>query len=278
MAQDKHNRMSTGISGMDDMLKGGLIAGRPYVVAGTTGSGKTTFSIQFLQQGVRQGERALFVSIDEPPSELRENVRFLGWDVGKIRILDVHPTAKAYNRKDSLVEVGAQRSVGSLREARQDARAEAMKQVSPDLSPQSLQMMLRQELQEVRYSRVVIDSITSLKRLSGGDDDVDMGIMSLLRFLSESNVTCILITDMPDPTSMEPEILMARGTIRLHKLMVASKAERFVTIEKFRGSAHDTQPRPMNITRNGIVIDSHKKVPKSILKIMQAVPSWDARI
>ena len=75
------------------------------VLMGPSGSGKTTLAIQFLHQGVKRGERALLVAIDEPPQEIRENVRALGWDVGKIRILDVHPAAKAYSKRVSLVEV-----------------------------------------------------------------------------------------------------------------------------------------------------------------------------
>lgn len=266
-------RVSTGIEGIDAMLHGGLVPGRPYVVEGPFGSGKTTFCIQFLQQGVRQGERALFVAIDEPPSELRENVRFLGWDVGKIRILDVHPAAKAYSKRVSLVEVAAQRAVGSLREARVDARTELMKLMSPDLTPQSLQLMLKQELQEVRYSRLVIDSLTSLKRLScGADEDIDSGILSLLRFLSEANLTSLIVTDVPDPTSLEPEIFLSRGIIKFHKLMVSSKIERFVSVEKFRGSAHDTQPRQLRITKSGIEVDAEKKIGKSVLKMFDSVP------
>jgi len=272
MSDNALHRMSTGVEGMDQMLDGGLIPGRPYVVAGSYGSGKTTFCVQFLQQGVRQGERALFVSIDEPPAELRENVRFLGWDVGKIRILDVHPAAKAYSKRVSLVEVAAQRAVGSLRDARADAKTESMKQMSPDLSPQSLQLMLKQELQEVKYSRVVIDSLTSLKRLSGEGEDNDSGIMSLLRFLSEANVTSLIVTDLPDPTTLEPEMFLSRGIIKFHRLMVASKTERCVSVEKFRGSAHDSLPRPLIITKSGVAVDADKKVGKPILRMFQAVP------
>jgi len=266
-------RLATGIPGLDDMLKGGLIPGRPYVVSGAAGSGKTTLGIQFLQQGVRQGERALFVSIDEPPSEVRENVRSLGWDVGKIRILDVHPSAKAYSKKVSVVEVAAQRAVGSLMDARPDAKAEAMKLVSPDLSAQSLQLMLRQELQETRYSRVVIDSVTSLKRLSETQGDIDNTLLSLLRFLSESNVTSLIVTDVPDPTELEIESFICRGEIRLHRLMLSNKIERCVTVEKFRGSAHDTLPRPLTITAAGLAVDSRKKLSKPALRMLQAVPS-----
>lgn len=270
-AEVKELRASTGIDGLDRMLKGGLVPGRPYVLSGTDGSGRTTLGVQFLQQGVRQGERALLVAIDEPPAEIRENVRYLGWDVGKIRILDVHPTAKAYSRKVSMVEIAAQRAVGSLREARDDARTEALKQASPDLSVQSLQLMLKQEFMETRYSRVVIDSLTTLKRLSG-DQEGDMGIVSLLRFLSESSLTCLMITDVPDPTSVEPEIFVSRGEIRLHRIMTGTRIERCITVEKLRGSAHDTVPRPLTISKEGVQVASGKKVPKAALAMLQGVP------
>lgn len=266
-------RMTTGIPGLDDMLRGGLIPGRPYIVSGTAGSGKTTLGIQFLQAGVRQGERALLVAIDEPPSEVRENVRYFGWDVGKIRILDVHPSAKAYSKKVSLVEVAAQRAVSSLRDARNDERIEALKQASPDLSVQSLQLMLKQELTETRYSRVVLDSLTSLKKLSDAQLDLNNSILSLLRFLSESNVTSLIVTDIPDPTSLEAESIICRGEIRLHKLMVSHKIDRCITVERFRGSAHDTMPRPMSISQTGIAVESRKKVPKSTLRVLQAIPT-----
>jgi circadian clock protein KaiC len=262
----KELRAATGIHGLDKMLKGG-----PYVLSGTAGSGRTTLAVQFLQQGVRQDERALLVAIDEPPAEIRENVRYLGWDVGKIRILDVHPTAKAFSKRVSMVEVAAQRAVGSLREARDDARTEAMKQAAPDLSLQSLQLMLKQEFQETRYSRMVIDSLSTLKRLSG-DMDVNTGLVSLLRFLSESSITCLLITDVPDPTSVEPEVFISRGEIRLHRIMTGSKIERCVTVEKLRGSAHDTVPRPLSITKEGVKVEAGKRVPKAVLDMMKGVP------
>jgi len=263
-------RASTGIPGLDEMLNGGLIPGRPYVVSGTSGAGKTTLAIQFLQQGVRQAERALLVAVDEPPAEIRENVRSLGWDVGKIRILDVHPAAKAFNKRVSLVEVSAQRAVGSLREAGPNAKTEAMKQAAPEISIQSLQLMLKQELQETKYSRLVIDSLTSLKKLSQNMEDTNNSIMSLLRFVAESNVTALVITDLPDPTVLEPEIFLCRGEIRLHKRMVGSRTERCITIEKLRGSDHDLMPRPLTISDSGISVDPKKKISKAGLKTLQA--------
>lgn len=256
------------------MLRGGLIKGRPYVISGTSGSGKTTLAIQFLHQGVKQGERALLVAIDEPPAEIRENVRAMGWDVGKIRILDVHPAAKAFNRRVSLVEVAAQRTVGSLRDAGPSAHSDALKQAAPEISVQSLQLMLKQELQETKYSRLVIDSLTSLKKLSEGMDDMNLSIRSLLRFLSESGVTTIIITDLPDPTVLEPEMFVCRGEIRLHKRMVSNKIDRSVTIEKMRGSAHDNMPRPMVITEKGVIVQAKKKIPKASMRSLQAFTQY----
>jgi KaiC/GvpD/RAD55 family RecA-like ATPase len=274
MSGAQEDRVSTGVQGIDRMLDGGLIPGRPYVVSGTSGSGKTTFSIQFLQQGVKKGERALLVAVDEPPQEIRENVRALGWDVGKIRILDVHPTAKAYSKRVSLVEVAAQKSVSSLMDASHTQKAEMLKKASPELSLQSLQLMLKQELDDTKYTRVAIDSLTSIKKLSENMADTSTSIMSLLRFLSETEVTSLIVTDLPDPTELEPEIFICRGEIRLHKRMVANKTDRCVTIEKFRGSQHDTMPRPMTITETGVSVDSRRKIPKTSMKMLQAFTQY----
>ena len=100
--------------------------------------------------------------------------------------------------------------------------------------------------------------------------------MSLLRFISEANVTCLLVTDLPDPTVLEPEFFLSRGILRFHRLMVSSKVERCVTVEKLRGSAHDTNPRMLHITQTGITVEAGKKVPRSMLRLLQAVPA-DAR-
>jgi len=64
-------RVSTGNPSLDAMLEGGLVARRPYLVVGPSGTGKTTLSIQFLCEGVRRHERVLLVTLEEPPNEAR---------------------------------------------------------------------------------------------------------------------------------------------------------------------------------------------------------------
>ncbi|MFX0202935.1 MAG: RAD55 family ATPase, partial [Candidatus Hodarchaeota archaeon] len=70
----KLNRVSTGIRGLDKMLRGGLVPNRAYIVSGPPGSGKTILSSQFLVDGVEGGERVLFVALEEPPNELKYNL------------------------------------------------------------------------------------------------------------------------------------------------------------------------------------------------------------
>src|SRR5437016_8099914 len=75
-------KLRTGISGFDEMALGGLPEGRPTIVTGTTGSGKTLLAVQFLAEGVRQfDEPGVFVTFEEPPSAIRRNVASLGFDI-----------------------------------------------------------------------------------------------------------------------------------------------------------------------------------------------------
>src|SRR5262245_9467223 len=74
-------RLTTGVSGLDDILHGGLIAERLYLVDGNPGSGKTTFALQFLLAGVRKGERCLYVTLSETRDELLEGAESHDWSV-----------------------------------------------------------------------------------------------------------------------------------------------------------------------------------------------------
>ena len=73
----------TGIAGLDDVLNGGLTPNRLYLLEGVPGSGKTTVAIQFLQDGVPQGERVLYVTLSETENELRRQCRGAGLVAGR---------------------------------------------------------------------------------------------------------------------------------------------------------------------------------------------------
>ncbi|HLZ60002.1 MAG TPA: ATPase domain-containing protein, partial [Ktedonosporobacter sp.] len=86
-------RVSTGITGLDEILYGGFIPRRAYLVRGGPGCGKTTLGLHFLTEGVARGERSLFITLGEPEAELRANAQALGFDLAQVHFLDLSPNA-----------------------------------------------------------------------------------------------------------------------------------------------------------------------------------------
>jgi circadian clock protein KaiC len=83
------NRVSSGVYGLDDVLKGGFIQGYPYLIKGGPGSGKTLFGLHFLAEGVRNGEKVVYISFDESVNEIKRQGRDFDIPVDKIDFVDM---------------------------------------------------------------------------------------------------------------------------------------------------------------------------------------------
>ena len=248
-------RVSTGIPGLDRMLGGGLWPGRPYLLTGGTGSGKTLIGMRFLMEGVLRGESVLLVAVDEPPREILENVRTFGWDLSTVRTLDANPGTRAIRRMADVQEI---RALGDVRQMR-DLSAESRKaQNEDDISVQSIHLKLRHQMSQARFTRVVVDSITSIRRFamkSTEDPQAERTeIQSLLRFLSEREATTLITANPGNPLVLAPEEILARGEILLTRKWIGDRSVRQIKIVRMRGSAHDPERRPFAITPNGVVV------------------------
>lgn len=88
-------KIDTGIEGFDKLLFGGFPKGRAYLVSGEPGTGKTIFSLQYLLQGLKQGEKCIYISIDEKPEHVIMDAHSLGWNLdpylqsNQLMIIDV---------------------------------------------------------------------------------------------------------------------------------------------------------------------------------------------
>src|SRR6478672_9729675 len=82
-------RASTGIPGLDDILGGGLTPDRFYLVEGTPGTGKTTLALQFLLEGVRLGQPALYITLSETADELRAVAKSHGWSLDGVSLFEL---------------------------------------------------------------------------------------------------------------------------------------------------------------------------------------------
>src|SRR5579862_5798071 len=85
----KNDRSRTGIAGLDDILHGGLIPQRLYLVDGDPGSGKTTLSMQYLLEGVQRGEKCLYITLSETKEELAAGAASHGWSLEGIHIVEL---------------------------------------------------------------------------------------------------------------------------------------------------------------------------------------------
>ena len=83
---------SSGIPGLDNVLRGGFPEHCMCLVTGSPGTGKTTLAIQFLLEGARRGEICLYVTLSETKSEIEKVARSHGWDLSSIRIKELVPS------------------------------------------------------------------------------------------------------------------------------------------------------------------------------------------
>ncbi|SEL83519.1 KaiC protein [Halomonas daqiaonensis] len=93
-------RLSTGVEGLDLVLKSGLIGHRRYLVRGGPGLGKTTLGLSFLAAG-KEGEPALFIGFQEPPDEVRANIASMGIDTSSIEFLRLSPDDDFFIENDA---------------------------------------------------------------------------------------------------------------------------------------------------------------------------------
>jgi KaiC/GvpD/RAD55 family RecA-like ATPase len=245
-------KVKTGVPGLDQMLDGGLLQGRTYIVSGTSGSGKTTLAMQFLLEGAKNGERVLYMAIDEPPNEVKSNLKSFGWDVSRIQVFDATPDVMSYD-KTPVRDVSTERKVVYFQSVGENIRKTSER--SPvDMTVNTIQEILKQEMKVSRYTRIVVDSLTSMRYFYIKTSEENAILMSFLRLLSDIGVTCIVTVQLPEISKPDVEAHVARGEIRLHKWFDGRGLMRGVTIEKYRGSAHDYELRQLRIGPQGITV------------------------
>ena len=249
-------RVSLGVPGLDRMLGGGLVPGRPYLLTGGNGSGKTLLALSFLKEGLRLGEDVLLVAADEPPSEIVENVRAFGWDLSQVQTLDANPGVRAFKRTAAVQEIRSMTDLKAMRELSDEAA-----RPSPDqdaITIQSIHLKLRQQMAGKPFRRVVVDSMTSIRRFAvkaTGDPQAERTeIQSLLRFLAEREATTLITATPSDPGVLTAEEVLTRGEILLTRKWVGDRSVRQIKIVRMRGCAHDPERRAFAISPQGIVV------------------------
>lgn len=245
-------KVKTGIQGLDALLHGGLIPGRPYIITGPSGSGKSVLGMQFLVEGLNNGERVLLVALEEPPNEIRFNMESFGWRAGEVEVLDANSDIRRFEPKPVL-EISSEEEPLHMKNVPAKIRKSPEGQAK-EVTVHSLQQLLKNLFIRTHYTRVVIDSLTALRMFCMRDFEENMSVQSFMRFLSEAKVTAFLTVETPEGGESKLESFLARGEIRLHKFRHERGIKRFISIEKYKGSSYEEVMAPIEIKDSGIVV------------------------
>jgi circadian clock protein KaiC len=226
------SKTPTGIEGLDEITGGGFPTGRPILICGSAGCGKTLMAIQFLVKGITEyGEPGVFISFEESEKDLAQNVRSLGFDLNQL-------TAEK-KLKVSHIRI---------------ERAEIEETGEYDL--EGLFIRINHAIDSVGAKRVVLDTIESL--FSGLDNAAILRseIRRLFQWLKDKGVTAIITGERGESTLTKQglEEYVSDCVILLDFRVIDQIATRRLRIVKYRGSTHGTNEYPFLIDENGISV------------------------
>ncbi|MGH7771606.1 MAG: RAD55 family ATPase [Candidatus Binatia bacterium] len=235
-------RISTGIAGLDPFLEGGFPSGKSYLVTGEPGTGKSIFCLQFLIRGLMQGEKAVYVAVDEKPADVMEQAASLGWDLSQ------------YIEKKDLLILDASPYFSARMGAGREKEIDVSKTVSD----------LASYVKRMEASRVVIDPVGPL--IGSGDsisrlqDNVRMLVHSLQANMETTNLLTSYAPRLGERSVHGFEEYLVSGCIVLEMVWVEERFVRTLIVEKMRGTALDPAQQEFNIVKGkGIVLNPNHK-------------------
>jgi circadian clock protein KaiC len=225
-------RIATGITGLDDILSGGLPAEHLYLIEGDPGTGKTTLALQFLMEGVDAGESCLYITLSESKAELLLAARSHGWNIDNLEIFELLPD-------ESSLRPEGQYTVFHPSEVE---LADTTKAVL-------------EQVEKFKPKRVVIDSLSELRMLAQDPLRYRRQILAFKQFFAGSGCTVLLLDDR---TSTDRDLQLqsiAHGVLSMQNLAreYGIKRRRMEVI-KLRGSSFREGFHDYSIRRGGLEI------------------------
>lgn len=167
---DAPSPVSSGLAGLDTLLRGGFTPGRAYQVRGRPGTGKTILGWHFLTAAGE--EPALLITFDEPEGQLRADASTLGFETESARILDLSPTSSEFADQEAYDLF-----------------------LSADGEGDPLPKTITETVEEVRPARIVVDSMSHLRHLSTDASQHRKKTLAFLRYLKERDATTLLLSE-----------------------------------------------------------------------------------
>jgi len=246
----------TGIVGLDQITNGGLPRGRPALICGGAGCGKTLLGLEFVVRGATQfDEPGVFVSFEEMSDELVDNVRSLGFDLDDL----------VKRKKLAMDYVRLERS--EIEE-------------SGDYDLEGLFVRLNHAIDSIKAKRVVLDTIETLFSGLSNTDVLRAELRRLFRWLKDKGVTAVITAEKGEGTLTRHGIeeYVSDCVIVLDHRIHDQLSTRRLRVVKYRGSAHGTNEYPFIIDEEGISVLPVTSVGLEHAATMARISSGVARL
>ena len=220
--------MSSGVEGLDQLLRPGLPAHRMHLIEGVPGSGKTTLAMQFLLDGRDKGEAVLYVTLSETTAELQAVARSHGWSLDGIELYQMATGAEKSSEEYTLYHPA-------------------------EVELADLTRAVLERVAAVRPSRVVFDSLSELRLVARDPLRYRRQILGLKEFFAGRDATVLLLDDHSSGQADLQLQSLAHGVIRLEVLPFEyGRARRRLRIVKMRGVATTEGFHDFAILRGGV--------------------------
>ncbi|MET0267587.1 MAG: ATPase domain-containing protein [Duganella sp.] len=258
---DTTDFLSTGVPGLDVVMRGGLTSDRLYLVEGEPGTGKTTLALQFLNEGVRRGERVLYITLAETAVELRSVAQSHGWDMAGVTVEEIIPGEHALDPDQqytifhpSEIELG------------------------------NTTQRLLAAIEQWRPRRVVLDSLSELQLLAESPLRYRRQVLALKQYLASRNCTTIFLDDRTALSTDLQVRSVAHAVITLELIDQAYGAERRrLRVVKYRGIAFHGGAHDYQIAHGGLrvyprLVAADSRVTSSRRQLSSGLPALDQLI
>lgn len=222
----------TGIDGLDEITEGGLPLGRPTLVCGSAGCGKTLIAIEFLVRGIQAfGEPGVLMTFEETADELAANVASLGFDLPALQAQKLLRLDHVHVERSEMEETGVY-----------------------DL--EGLFIRLGHAIDSIGAKRVVLDTVEALFSSFPNQAVLRSEIRRLFRWLKDKGVTTVITAERGEGTLTRQglEEYVSDCVILLDNRVIDQITTRRLRIVKYRGSTHGTNEYPYLITEDGISV------------------------
>ena len=222
----------TGIIGLDKITEGGIPKGRPTLICGGAGCGKTLFSMEFIVRGaIEYNEPGVFMAFEEKADELAVNVASLGFDLEKLQADKLLKLDHVYVERSEIEETG-------------------------EYDLDGIFIRLGHAIDSIGAKRVVLDTIENLFASLNNQAIIRAELRRLFQWLKSKNVTTIITGEKGDGTFTRHglEEYVSDCVILLDHRVTNQISTRLLRVVKYSGSVHGTNEYPFLIDRNGISV------------------------